>query len=54
MGRERLAALYGGDHLLDRFRQLCAEHDPHAKFRNDWFARLLFGDRADHLELVLR
>ena len=52
MGATELAAAYGAD-AIERFRGLCARHDPAGKFRNAWFERLIFGDAADHLELIV-
>lgn len=52
MGAEQLADVYGQD-TVEKFRALCLSHDPEGKFRNEWFDRLLFGDGADHLELVV-
>lgn len=52
MGAEQLVDVYGQD-TVEKFRALCVSHDPEGKFRNEWFDRLVFGDDANHLELVV-
>jgi hypothetical protein len=51
MGAATLAA-HHGEGILRRFRALCERQDPPGKFRNAWVRRLVFGEAADHLELL--
>ena len=51
LAADTLTAHYG-DSIMEKFRDLCHEHDPEGTFRNAWVRRLVFGEQEDHLELI--